>query len=1155
MKPLRLEMTAFGCYAGTQVLDFRELEDRDFFLIHGPTGGGKTTILDAITFALYGQASGEDRKPKHLRSHHTRLDVPTEVTFDFALSGTCFRAQRSPEQERPAKRGKGTTTQRGTATLWELSSDGELKERAVLADQDSKVTQKIEELIGFKANQFRKVVVLPQGEFKSLLLAKPQDREEIFQRLFGTEFYRILQDRLKEEARRLQNENDSLESALSTALESAEVETPDELTEHLREADVRIKEIKIKVQKASEIVKDAEKRLRDGEEADKQLKELEDAGWSIKQIKLLEGEHQRNLEKREAGQRALQVAPFVRDRETRRRSYEETLEEQTQHQETVDECKHRQEELQAHADEHEVREMELERANRAAEVVPFEEKRNSKRDDLALDKSQLANRKEDLKEADQILGEAKSAFEAEKARSEERNQSYAEWQRLEGLIVPSHKVNELGEKITGAKEELVQAEEELGTFNSELLQLNEYYSGAENQVQQLKLEVAGSKSTETEEKQAERRLNKRKQLTSIQSEIQNQDKALKGVEDRLNSLLAQQKLERDALITLQQKWREGQASRLAQVLEDGKPCPVCGSEHHPAPAIHMEDLPEENEIQEKEQIIGKLEEEIEHTREIREQQKVEIERIKAESDALWDQLEEAAELDISVLEKELMEAHEKAASTRRASASLSQAEKELKSWKNAVTKREESVETAYLTVEQKREELNQLRGAYREACNQVPEELREPDSLETAISAAKTAYQNMIDSFNRAQEQLTNASTEQKSYQTKVQDSERRIANLAGALQDTEKLLQKNIEAQGFKDETEYLETKRDQEERWELKQEIDTYLDQLKNAKSSMDKAEVTLAQAIKGTKQRVKELETAERNLKSQLEKSRFADEDAYLVAVLEPDELKELETKIQQFNVDKAAVEERYKKAKQKAKGIESPDLETLRTDRREAEEKRDEIRDEQTRVAEYLRQLDRLYKQVQDLIIKQTEVQRLFGIVGDLAEVTSGSNPRRINLQRFVLSVLLDQVLQDASLRLKRMSGGRYQMYPSEDVQTGSRTGGLGIMVHDHYTGESREASTLSGGETFLASLSLALGLVDVVQAHAGGISLDTIFIDEGFGTLDPETLDTAVETLQKLRQPGRLVGIISHVSELQRHITTRLEVTKTQQGSSARFVLD
>jgi len=1155
MKPLRLEMTAFGCYAGTQVLDFRQLEDRDFFLIHGPTGGGKTTILDAITFALYGQASGEDRKPKQLRSHHARPDLPTEVTFDFALGEKCFRAQRSPEQERPAKRGKGTTTQKGMATLWELSRDGELKELAVLASRDSQVTQKVEALIGFKAHQFRKVVVLPQGDFKSLLLAKPQDREEIFERLFGTEFYRILQDRLKEEARRLQNENDKLESSLSTALENAKVETPEEFAERLREAGERQKVIRVEFQVATEYLKEAENRLRDGEEADRKLIELEESRQAVEGIKSLEGQHRRNLERRETGQRALQVAPFVADRETRRSSYDVALEEQEQHQETVDACNHRLEELQTQADEQEARETELVRANRAAEVVPSEEKRNDKRDDLTLEKSQLAKLKKDLKGADQILSEAKSAYEAEEGRSGERDRSYAEWQRLENLIEPVHNVKELREKITAVEGELEQAEEAFATSDSTLAEMSTRLRGSENQVQQLRLDLAGTKSAEMEEKQAEGRLNKRNRLASIQTEIQAAVETLKDVDNRLKLLVSQQQSGRDALIKLQRKWREGQAGRLAQELEEGKPCPVCGSEYHPAPALQIEDLPEEVEFQEREEVLGQLETEIALIRDLRDQQKGNIEKLKAECDALLDQLEDAAELDLSVLEKELAEAHKKAESARSASDSLSQAEEDLKGCKKAVTESEASAETVSTTVEKKRAELNQLRGAYREARSQVPEELREPNALETAISEAQTAHQDMSQSYKRAQEQLTNASAVQTNFQTKVQDCERRIAGLSGALEGAEKRLQDSLEAQEFQGEAQYLEAKRDQEERRNLKREIDTYLDQLKNAKSAIDKAEAALAQAKKGTKQRRKELETVERNLKSRLEKSRFADEDAYHAALIEPEELKELEETIQQFNADKAVAEKCHKKAKQEAKGIEPPDLEALRENRREAMDKRDEIRDEQTRAEEFKKQLDRSHKQVQDLIANQKEVRRSYGIVGDLAEVTSGSNPRRINFQRFVLSVLLDQVLQNTSLRLKRMSGGRYQMYSSEEVQSGSRTGGLGIMVHDHYTGESREASTLSGGETFLASLSLALGLVDVVQAHAGGISLDTIFIDEGFGTLDPETLDTAVETLQMLRQPGRLVGIISHVSELQRQITTRLEVIKTPQGSSARFVLD
>ncbi|MEP4546652.1 MAG: SMC family ATPase, partial [Saccharospirillum sp.] len=185
------------------------------------------------------------------------------------------------------------------------------------------------------------------------------------------------------------------------------------------------------------------------------------------------------------------------------------------------------------------------------------------------------------------------------------------------------------------------------------------------------------------------------------------------------------------------------------------------------------------------------------------------------------------------------------------------------------------------------------------------------------------------------------------------------------------------------------------------------------------------------------------------------------------------------------------------------------------------------------------------------IKQLEAD--YGVTGTLAEVASGKNGQRISLQRFVLSVLLDDVLIEASHRLTTMSKGRYQLLRRQDRTKGNVASGLDLDVEDAYTGKSRPVSTLSGGESFMAALALALGLSDVVQAYAGGIRLDALFIDEGFGSLDPDSLDLAIETLMELRANGRSVGIISHVSELKEQIPQRIDVRPSQAGSRIEII--
>ena len=221
MKPLRLEMQAFGPFARRQIIDFRRLGDGSFFLIHGPTGSGKTTILDGLCFALFGDSSGGERDGRQMRSQHAPPELLTEVRFEFALGAERYRVERVPEQIRPARRGGGDTRQAPKAALWRLSGEGEVEQARPLATKWGEVGARVAELLGFESRQFRQVIVLPQGRFRDFLVSRSQDRERILQSLFGTEFYKRIEDALKQAASSLEREAGELRTRRQALLDQA----------------------------------------------------------------------------------------------------------------------------------------------------------------------------------------------------------------------------------------------------------------------------------------------------------------------------------------------------------------------------------------------------------------------------------------------------------------------------------------------------------------------------------------------------------------------------------------------------------------------------------------------------------------------------------------------------------------------------------------------------------------------------------------------------------------------------------------------------------------------------------------------------------------------------------------------------------------------
>jgi DNA repair protein SbcC/Rad50 len=873
VRPIRLELTAFGPFAGTQVVDFSELGDRRLFLVHGPTGAGKTTLLDAICFALYGDATGVERDGKGFRSQFAGPETATSVTLDFALGERVYRVNRMPEQERARLRGEGTVRASAAATLWDRTAapGGEHEsEGRVLATRAMQVTEKVAELLGFRSEQFRQVIVLPQGRFRDLLLARSREREEILRQLFDTAFYGRVEEALKQRSRELRAEAAKLRTQRGALLSQEEC--------------------------------DDEARL------EARLARLEESKAAVEGR--LTGLQQQSSDAAQA----------------------------------------------------------LERA---------------RADHARFDK---------LARAEQAV----AALRARQAGIEADRVRVAEASRAAGLADFAARLAELRENLE--------------TTTARLEQLQRQHAAASGTLEVAARELRTQQAREPEREAIRARLVELDRVMPLLSELagllDRQAASVAGEQDARAQLDAAREalaLRRAEAAALRQARESGSAAMLARSLRPGEPCPVCGATEHPEPASHAQEIPSPQAIAAADRGVSAAEAALEAAQGVRRDVEVSLSATRA---------------GVAAIEKQLGRLVEPTPEGLRAAQQLAE----------------------------------QLHSEYRVARL----------SLEQAVEAERAS-----------REQSVRLST---SLEAAVARRDDEAAALAAG----------NAE--------------------WLLR------------------------------------------------LTKAGFASEESYLQASLGEAELERLATAVEAFDSELATARTILAELQADVEGLSAPDLAAVETAAGAAAQAYRAAADERGQLAARADALGKLLLRLREIGTAYARIEADFELFGTIASVASGENPHRISLQRFVLASRLDDVLAAASRRLRLMSRGRYLIRRNTETMDRRAAGGLELEVEDAYTASTRPVATLSGGESFQAALALALGLSEVVQAYAGGIHLDTIFIDEGFGSLDPEALDLAIDMLLDLQNSGRTVGVISHVPELQERIDVRLEVRASPAGSLARFHL-
>ncbi|NLD91981.1 MAG: AAA family ATPase [Fibrobacter sp.] len=1016
MRPLSLSMQAFGPFANKECIDFSVIDGRSLFLIHGNTGSGKTTILDAITFALYGVVSGNNRQAINMRSDFADNTVPTEVTFTFSLGTSIYKVYRFPTQELGKLRGEGTTKKNGNATLWEIT---DTQQEIVLENGSSDVTRKIETLLGFKSNQFCQVVILPQGEFLRLLTAKSEERQSILACLFKTDRYKLFELALQEASKKIEQEYNQIVSEKSLHLRDCDVGSIEELDIMVQSMTVELDQCRAHyalLRKEEDSLLSTIARVTSDNE---KFAELRDAQTTLEKLQN-EKNSINELEQRIVKiQKALQFKP------------------------AFERCEHS--------------------TNEITKLTQLIDSRKKNRDIIALKKNETANA---LHTCEQSL-QTRGALNLEISLLKQIAPGIASLDTtIQQLSDVTQQKQTCANLLTEKTKHFEVIKTSLEKVNSEILSLKEQI--IQKEVFEKRVEDLGRFVKESDNLILLKatRLTINQNFNIVEKNIReltiHRDETIQAI---------------DSLIALKEHY---QIASIARSLVNGKPCPVCGSPEHPSPAATDSESPDESKLASLKNNLKKIDEQLEKSR--------------SEHTGISVQL---AKCDQSIVNGEATLLQASSSDGTRLKSLLKQ-----------------SIE--------KLSEITELENRYQKRLN---DKTRGDKAIENAASELEATRSN-FDKLNIEQVQLQ---TMIKSIEDTIPVEYRTVRNI-----DT---LRKEKELQLVNIEQAYQEALKNNQEVHEQQLRINAELDQHQKLYSELNTT-----------------LQLHEEEFNTILLQNGFRDRDDFVACVKQSDILDNVKQQITDFKIQFASAEQRVISAIKACSNLTPSDLKDL-------EQQRKSLSD---RIESIAQQTASLEQRIKTLAKKRSEIAKLDMLIAaksnawttssSLSSIASGSNPLRITFERYILSSLLDEVLYAGTLRLKIMSHGRFELFRSTVIEDKRSHGGLNLEVFDSYTGTKRPVTTLSGGESFLAALSLALGLADIVQSYAGGIRLETIFIDEGFGSLDSEALDLALKTLSDLGQGGRLVGIISHVTELRERIETRLEVITGKSGSSTQFII-
>ena len=1038
MRPIKLTISAFGPYASKQVIDFEELKGRNIFVISGKTGAGKTTIFDAISYALYGEASGESRETDSLRSHFADDNTETYVELEFELRGEKYTVNRVPKQKKKKARGEGYTEKSADATL--TLPDGKVITKV------KNVTDKIIEILGITREQFKQIVMLAQGEFKKLLLADSVEREGIFRKIFNTYDFEKIQAELKDKAANLSKNRTKSKHEMEINLKNIKGEHDIVIDEYV-DFPLVIEKLKDLLERDNNIYKTLNE---EGKEVDNKLQ--------VKNQEKAIIETNNNL---------------LKEKEIITKALEELLSKE---------------------DEYKNKAKAIIDGKNAKEVKYIEDK-------LIETTKKLTKREEDynlsLKNIDSLKlkqEEANKLLQIEESKECDR----------EKLSVEINNLNKLEEKII-----------ELDSLNNKVMHLKQSAENSKLQIINNKKETEElKKSKEEKELQLKDIATLETKKVELESDIKAKNKTLDEVRELFKVIRSFQntyiehnnkakeykefeveyKKVKENYEKMDDLYKKEQAGILASKLQENEPCPVCGSTNHPNKATIKENLkiPTKEELKVAKENLDKLEKEnlekINNLTTLNSNKTTYLEQVNNHLSML------SATLNID------------------------------KTFNSETAKVVKNLGT----------ELKSVIDKLKDELLKVIDKISLKEKIEKELNLITTTINEREQSLIKLEECEKNYTTELTQNITKIDEYKKEIPENITDL----KTLNNLIEVK-----TKELNISKEKLAKLRLENE---------NLAKKLEGENSTSKEINKSIEELKLEIANNKANFNEAIKEQGFDNIQTYEDAKLQISMVESLEKEVENYNSELKLTKAKQEDIINKTKDIVFMDITTIDEEIKSIQENKKELEGKLRDLHSIIDNNKTVLKNVENLNIEFKEIEEEYKVVGELADLANGKKAPYISFERYILASYFEDIIEAANIRLEKMTGDRFSLIRKTSKSKGAGQKGLELEIYDNYTDSSRDVSSLSGGESFKASLSLALGLSDIVQSNAGGVSLDTMFVDEGFGTLDPQSLDNAIDSLLELQRGGRLVGIISHVEELKERIDAKLEVTSTSKGSKVEF---